>query len=99
VPCVSYVVDGKKTMEIPAQSSGYDKLECLYHKLPGWRSSTLGITEYEELPKPARDYLVFVEKETGTRIGMISTGPDRDHTIFVKEFTAELKSAAAPRKV
>jgi adenylosuccinate synthase len=38
--------------------------------------------------------MTFVEKETGAAVGMISTGPDRDHTIFVDAFTAELKSAA-----
>src|ERR1700684_1828852 len=76
--CVGYFVEGKKTMQIPAQASGYDKLECVYQKLPGWRTSTQRVTEFEQLPKAARDYLAFVEKETATKIGMISTGPDRD---------------------
>src|SRR5712691_6158163 len=44
--CVGYIVDGKKTMEIPAQASGYDKLECVYQKMPGWKSSTQGITSF-----------------------------------------------------
>jgi adenylosuccinate synthase len=96
--CVSYIVDGKKTMEIPAQASGYDKLECVYQKMPGWRSSTQGITKFDQLPKLAREYLAFVEKETGARIGMVSTGPDRDHTILMDEFEKELQ-AASSRKV
>src|SRR6202140_5449749 len=49
--CVSYIVDGKKTMEIPPQASGYDKLECVYQKVPGWRTSTQGITKFDQLPK------------------------------------------------
>ena len=93
--CVSYIVDGKKTMEIPAQASGYDKLECIYQKMPGWRKSTQGITEFDQLPKQAREYLAFVEKETGTKVGMVSTGPDRGHTIFMDEFATELKSASS----
>ncbi len=93
--CVGYLVDGKKTMDIPAQASGYDKLECIYKKLPGWQSSTQGITKFDQLPKAAREYLSFLEKEAGAKIGMVSTGPDRDHTIFVDEFTNELKTAAA----
>jgi len=97
--CVGYLVDGKKTMEVPAQSSGYDKLECIYHKLPGWRSSTLGVTELDQLPKAAREYLAFVEKETTARIGMVSTGPDRDHTIVIDEFAAELKRASSRDKI
>jgi adenylosuccinate synthase len=84
-------------MEIPAQSSGYDKLECIYQKLPGWRSSTLGISKFDELPRLAREYLAFIEKETGAKIGMISTGPDRDHTIVMDEFKGELKTTASPR--
>ena len=96
--CVGYVVDGKKTMEIPAQASGYDKLECIYHKMPGWRTSTQGVTRFDQLPKAARQYLAFVEKETGTKIGMVSTGPDRDQIIFMDEFAAEMKTASS-RKV
>jgi adenylosuccinate synthase len=59
---------------------------------PGWRASTEGITDYEKLPKQAREYLSFVAKETGAKIGMISTGPDRDHTILMHDFIAELKT-------
>jgi adenylosuccinate synthase len=96
--CVSYAVDGKKTMEIPAQASGYDKLECVYHKMPGWRTSTQGITTFDKLPRAAREYLAFVEKETGAKVGMISTGPDRDQIIFMEEFANEMKTAAS-RKI
>jgi adenylosuccinate synthase len=92
--CVGYKIDGKKTMEAPAHASGYEKIEAIYDKLPGWRKSTEGITEFDKLPKPARQYLAFLEKETGARIGMVSTGADRDHTIFLDEFVAELKRAA-----
>jgi adenylosuccinate synthase len=95
--CVSYIVDGKKTMEIPAQASGYDKLECVYQKMPGWRSSTQGVTKFDQLPKLAREYLGFVEKETGARIGMVSTGPDRDHTIIMDQFADELQTASSGR--
>ena len=92
--CVGYKIDGKVTVEVPAQDSGFDKIECVYQKLPGWRTPTAGITEYEKLPRPARDYLAFLEKEAGAKIGMISTGPDRDHTILLDEFVTELKTAA-----
>jgi len=96
--CVGYMVDGKKTMEIPAQASGYDKLECIYQKMPGWRTSTQGVTRFDQLPKAAREYLAFLEKEAGAKIGMVSTGPDRDQIIFVDEFEKEMKTAAS-RKV
>ena len=92
--CVGYKIDGKHTTEAPPQSSGYDKIECVYTKMPGWRTSTEGITEYGKLPKQAREYLAFVEKEAGAKIGMISTGADRSHTILLDGLVAELKMAA-----
>jgi adenylosuccinate synthase len=92
--CIGLRIDGKKTVEVPAQDSGYNSIECVYEKLPGWKSSTEGIVEYEKLPKAAREYLAFVEKESGAKIGMISTGPDRGHTILMPEFVSELKMAA-----
>jgi adenylosuccinate synthase len=92
--CAGYKIDGKKTIEAPAQASGYDKIECIYKKVPGWQTSTEGITEYKKLPKQAKEYLAFVEKESGAKVGMISTGPDRNHTILVDKFVAELKATA-----
>jgi len=88
--CVGYKIDGKKTDEIPAQDSGYRKIECVYQKMSGWRTSTQGITKLERLPKAAQEYLKFIEKETGARIGMVSTGPDRDQTMTVGEFAEKL---------
>jgi adenylosuccinate synthase len=92
--CVGYKVNGKKTDEVPAEASDWAKIECLYKKMPGWKTSTQGITELKKLPKPAREYLAFVEKEAGARIGMISTGPGREETMFVEEFVDELNSMA-----
>ena len=92
--CVGFKIDGKKTDEPPAQACDFDKVECIYEKLPGWRTSTEGIVHYDKLPKAAREYLSFVEREAGARVGMVSTGPDRDHTILVDDFTTELKVAA-----
>jgi adenylosuccinate synthase len=92
--CIGYKIDGKPTSDVPAQASGFEKIECIYRKLPGWKTPTSGIKEYDTLPLQARDYLSFVAEETGAKVGMISTGPDRDHTIVVDEFVEELKTAA-----
>jgi adenylosuccinate synthase len=93
--CVGYKVNGKKTTEIPAHASGYDCIEAVYETLPGWRKSTQGITSFEKLPPKAREYLEFLEKQTGARMGMISTGPERDQTMFVDEFAALVGRRAA----
>ena len=95
--CTGYKIDGKKTLEIPAQDSGFQKIEGIYKKMPGWRTSTQGITKLEKLPKAAREYLTFVERESGARIGMVSTGPGREQTIFVDEFVSTLKSTSQSR--
>jgi len=60
--------------------------------MPGWKKSTIGITSFEKLPKKAQEYLRFIEKESNAKIGMVSTGPDRDQTMFMPEFQAELAS-------
>jgi adenylosuccinate synthase len=92
--CVGYKIDGKPASDVPAQASGYDKIECVYAKLPGWNTSTQGITDYAKLPPRAQEYLSFVANESGAKVGMISTGPDRDHTILIDEFVNELKVTA-----
>jgi adenylosuccinate synthase len=88
--CVAYKVDGKETQEIPAQASGYEKIEPVYAKLPGWHSETYGIADYDKLPPQAKSYLEFVEKESGAKVGIISTGPDREQTVFVEQFSRTL---------
>ena len=93
IPIVTgYKIDGKTVEEIPAQDSGYRKIEPILTTLPGWQQNTYGTTEHGKLPKKAQEYLRFVQKESEAAIGMISTGPDRDHTIFVDEFSAILKN-------
>ncbi len=88
--CVGYKIDGKETDEMPSQASGYEKIECVYRKMPGWATPTNKVKTFDELPKAARDYLAFIEKETGARVGLISTGPDRAETILVDEFVNKL---------
>jgi adenylosuccinate synthase len=92
--CVSYKVDGRQTEEIPAQASGYEKIEPVYTKLPGWQTNTFGIDNYDRLPEKAKRYLEFVEEESGAKVGIVSTGPDREQTVFVREFTKMLDTVS-----
>jgi adenylosuccinate synthase len=91
---VGYKVGGKPAEDVPAHASGYDQIECVYRKLPGWQTSTQDIRDFDKLPKATRDYLSFVQKETGAKIGMVSTGPGRDQTILTQEFAADLRLLA-----
>ena len=65
----------KLTDEMPADVRGLESIKPRYTNLKGWRESTEGIAEFDKLPQAARDYLRFQERESGARIGMVSTGP------------------------
>jgi len=90
--CIGYEIDGKYTDEIPADVQGLESIKPRYTKLKGWRESTEGITDFEKLPLAAKQYLRFQERESGARIGMVSTGPDRDQTMVLPEFAEALDS-------
>ena len=89
--CVGYKIDGKATEEIPAQDAGFQKIEPIYREFDGWQCNTEGITEHDKLPKKAQEYLKFMQSETSAKIGMVSTGPDREQTVWVDEFVQALK--------
>ncbi len=93
--CVGYEIDGKTTDEIPADVDGLERIKPVYTTLKGWQTSTEGITEFDKLPQAAKDYLRFQERESGARIGMVSTGPDRDQTMVLPEFAAALNEIHA----
>jgi adenylosuccinate synthase len=95
--CVGYKIDGRKTEEIPAQAGTFEKIEPVYTTMPGWNTSTFGVANYDELPQKAKQYLAFLEKETGAKIGIVSTGPDRDQTAFVPEFAQMLDDISGKR--
>jgi adenylosuccinate synthase len=57
----------------------------VYATLPGWRSSTLGMTDMASLPKNARAYVDFLSEQIGVEIGLVSTGPERSQTIIVQD--------------
>jgi adenylosuccinate synthase len=90
--CIGYEIGGKVTDEIPADVQGLEQIKPVYTKLKGWQQSTEGITEFDKLPQAAREYLRFQERESGARIGMVSTGPDRNQTMVLPDFAAALDS-------
>ena len=90
--CTSYRINGKLTDTIPADMRGYESIVPVYTKLKGWNCSTEGITEFEKLPQLAQEYLRFLERESGAKIGMVSTGPDRAQTMTLPEFEQALEA-------
>jgi adenylosuccinate synthase len=59
-------------------------VEPEYEEMPGWKDSTAAVCAYSGLPPAARRYLERVQAILGVPIDMISTGPDRDHTIVLR---------------
>ena len=83
--CTGYKLDGKLLESLPAVSQDLRRVEPVYATLPGWRSSTLGMTEMSSLPTNARRYVDFLSTQIGVQIGLVSTGPERSQTIIVQD--------------
>jgi len=79
--CVGYRDRDGEVLDMPPTVAEIAALQPVYECRPGWRSSTFGISSYDELPLKAREYLAFLEQRTGVEIGCISTGPERNQTI------------------
>jgi adenylosuccinate synthase len=90
--CTHYKINGKLTDTIPADMPGFESIQPVYTTLKGWNASTEGITEFHKLPQLAQDYLNFLQKESGAKVGMVSTGPDRDQTMIMPEFAEALRA-------
>lgn len=79
--CTSYELDGERLSAPPTTADVLEQCRPSYLELPGWTTSTLGATSYDELPENARRYLARIEELSELPIDLISTGPDRAHTI------------------
>jgi len=91
--CVGYKIGGKRSdKRIPAAAGAFEQIECIYENVPGWKKTTVGIRDFKKLPQKAQSYMKYLEEKTGARIGMVSTGPDRDQTIFIEEFAAAIQA-------
>jgi adenylosuccinate synthase len=87
--CVGYEIDGKRVDTFLAVSQELAKIKPIYETLEGWKSETLGVTKIEDLPTKAREYVEFLSNSIGVEIGLISTGPERDQTIILKDSVME----------
>ncbi|MBP7451303.1 MAG: adenylosuccinate synthase [Ottowia sp.] len=82
--CVGYELDGEPIDILPLGADDIARCKPIYETLEGWSESTVGVTEYAKLPISARLYLQRIEHATGVPIHVISTSPDRDHTIMMR---------------
>jgi adenylosuccinate synthase len=82
--CTGYVLDGETIDILPMGADEIARCQPIYETLPGWSESTVGVTQYDKLPLNARRYLRRIEEVTGVPIHIISTSPDREHTIMMQ---------------
>ncbi len=83
--CIGYEINGKKYDYLPASVDDQFMAEPIYKSFKGWKSSTVGIKKFEELPENAKDYIKELEKFIETRISSISTSPERNDTILIQD--------------
>lgn len=87
--CVGYEIGDQHIDTFPAVSHDLRKIKPIYETLQGWKTDTVGITEFDKLPELAQKYVRFLSEQVGVEIGLISTGPERDQTIILKKSVME----------
>ena len=79
--CTGYEIDGKIVKDFP-NTHMLKKAKPIFETLPGFKCDIRGIKEFDKLPKEAQDYVLFIEKEIGKPITMVSNGPKREEIIY-----------------
>ncbi|MCA3251166.1 MAG: adenylosuccinate synthase [Pseudomonadota bacterium] len=82
--CTGYRLGDRQLDVLPLDADEIEACEPVYETLPGWSETTAGLTNWEQLPLNARRYLERMQTLIGAPIDMVSTGPDRVHTILLR---------------
>ena len=83
--CIAYEINGKKIDYLPAAVDDQLKVKPIYKRFEGWKSSTNGIKNFNDLPEKAKIYIKELEKFIETKISSISTSPERNDTILIED--------------
>ncbi len=83
--CIAYEYRGKRTEYAPLDAAGWAECTPVYLDFPGWQESTHGLTAWSDLPPAARAYLRALEELAGCPLAIVSTGPDRDANIILRD--------------
>ena len=82
--CVAYRLDGELIEVPPLHIDQLTDCEPVYEELSGWRDKTVGLAEFSELPEAAQLYLQRIQNILEVAVEIISTGPDREHNIILR---------------
>ncbi len=81
--CISYNLNGKTITTPPYDAQGYTDAKPDYIEMPGWKTSTIGTSAFDDLPIEAQNYIRKIEELSNLPIDILSTGPDRDETLIL----------------
>ena len=82
--CTGYTLDGETIDLLPMGADDIERCTPIYETMPGWSESSVGVVDYAKLPANAQKYLQRIAQVTGVPIHIVSTSPDRDHTIMMQ---------------
>lgn len=82
--CVGYEIDGKIVTEFPTSIEDLNKAKPILEKFPGWKKSLKECKTFKKLPKEAKNYIKYIESYTGTKIGIVSVGYERNETFILR---------------
>ena len=85
--CTGYELNGKKLDYCPMQLKTQAELKPVYEVLPGWKTSTYGLRDYDALPENAKKYLSRMEELLGVSVDLVSTSPEREDVIIREDLT------------
>jgi adenylosuccinate synthase len=83
--CTAYRCGSRTLTEFPSDIGQLAACEPVYETMPGWSAPTKGVRRFEDLPEAARRYIARLEEVSGVRAALVSTGSERDDTIFRPE--------------
>ncbi|TBL68730.1 adenylosuccinate synthase [Hafnia alvei] len=84
--CVGYrMPDGREIDTTPLAAEGWEGIEPIYEVMPGWKETTFGVKDHSKLPQAVLNYIKRVEEVTGVPVDIISTGPDREETMILRD--------------
>lgn len=78
--CIAYDIGGEIVTDFPTSIPDLNRAKPVLQKFKGWKKSIKELKKYKQLPKEAKDYVSFIEDYTGTKVGIVSVGPDRNQT-------------------
>lgn len=82
--CTAYKLNGETLTEFPTSAADLERVEPVIEYLPGWSQDITKVTQLKDLPRPTTTYIDFIGSQIGTPIDVISVGPGREQTLWVK---------------